>query len=47
MKVTDDPAATETVVVPLPEAPPTLQRRSGEERSVTGELLFVFLRTFW
>jgi hypothetical protein len=33
-----DPAATETVVVPEPDPPPTLQRRFGSVRTVTGEL---------
>jgi len=41
-----DPAATETVVVPEPEVPPTLQRRSLEESEVTGELLGTG-RMFW
>jgi hypothetical protein len=47
VKVTEEPAATETVEVEAPDPPPTLQRRSLELRSVTGELLLVFLRTFW
>lgn len=47
MKVTEEPAATETVVVEAPLLPPTLQRRSVDARSVTGELLLVFLRMFW
>lgn len=47
VKLTELPAATETVLVLLPSAPPTLQRRSLEARSVTGELLFVFCLMFW
>jgi hypothetical protein len=48
VKLTDEPAATDTVVVLLPsERPPTLHLKSFDERSVTGELLLVFLRMFW
>ena len=47
MKETEAPAATETTVVPLPEAPPTLQRRLVSLRTVTGELLLVFFLMFW
>lgn len=47
VKVTVEPAATDTVVVELPDPPPTLQRRSFELRSVTGEFMLVFLRIFW
>jgi hypothetical protein len=41
---TVEPAATETVVVPLPEFPPVLQRRFLSARSVTGLLLGTGLR---
>jgi hypothetical protein len=47
VKVRDEPAATATVVVDPPLVAPTLQRRSVEARSVTGELLLVLVRTFW
>ena len=46
MKETDEPAATETVVVPLPLFPLTLQRRFLSDRSVTGLLLGTGLM-FW
>lgn len=46
-KPTVDPAVTVATSVVLPDArPPTLQRRSVEVRSVTGELLLVFWRTY-
>jgi hypothetical protein len=44
---TVEPAATATVVVLPPVLAPTLHRRSFEDSEVTGELLFVFVRTFW
>jgi hypothetical protein len=47
VKETEDPAATETTDVALPEAPPTLQRKSLSLKTVTGELLFVFFLMFW
>lgn len=47
MKEIEEPAATETVEVPLPEPPPTLQRRSLSLKTVTGELLLVFFLMFW
>lgn len=46
MKVTDEPAATETVVVDPPLAPLTLHLRALSERTVTGELLGTGLM-FW
>jgi hypothetical protein len=38
VKEREDPALMDTVVVFAPEAPPALQIRSLEVRSVTGEL---------
>jgi hypothetical protein len=46
VKETDEPAATETVVVPEPLAPLTLHLKALSVRTVTGEL-FGTGRIFW
>jgi hypothetical protein len=46
VKDTDEPAATETVVVPEPVAPLTLHLRALSVKTVTGEL-FGTGRMFW